>query len=79
MTANCEKPSGRNLKFCELNQTEQIEKLRYELQIALRAISHLGNEVITIKEHQHGSNGEVLISPNRINKAFQPDRTNRLE
>lgn len=76
----CKSETGsvKELKFCELKQDEQIEKLRYELQIALRAISHIGNKIVTLEEHQHNVNGKVLIALGRINRAFQPDRSNHL-
>lgn len=75
VTEETETKISRDLKFCELNQSQQIEKLRYELQIALRAISHLGNKITTIQNHQHNLNGEVLVSPNRIDRVFQSDRS----
>lgn len=78
-TSDCETKSSKAPKFCELNQPEQIEKLRYELQMALRAISYLGNKVVTIQEHQHGANGEVTVHLSRTGRVFEPDRSKFLD
>jgi len=78
-TTECEDKAVRDPKFCELDQAGQIEKLRYELRIALQAISNIGNRVIAIQSHQHNSNGDVLISLNRIDRVFQSDRSRFLD
>lgn len=66
------------LEFHELEQYKQIEKLRYELQIALKSISNMGNRIITLQEHQHSDDGKVLIPFERHNRVFQADRSMRL-
>lgn len=75
----CETKGSKAPKFRELDEYQQIEKLHYELQIALRGIAHIGNKMTTIEKHQHGTNGEVLIDVNRANRAYEQDRSSFLD
>lgn len=51
--------------FEELTEKEQIQRLREELMSAryiYRRVRELEKEINKLKQHQHGLNGEVLVS-----------------
>ena len=51
--------------FEELTEKEQIQRLREELvnmRYVYKRISELEKEINKLKQHQHGVNGEVLVS-----------------
>lgn len=50
--------------FEEFTQEEQIFKLRYELQIALRTIARIGDSLSVLKKHEHSGKGNVLVDIN---------------
>jgi len=57
--------TGASKSFEELTEKEQIQRLREELISArymYRRIYELEKEVNKLKQHQHGVNGEVLVS-----------------
>jgi len=61
------RPSAQAIvkSFEELTEKEQIQRLREELVSArymYKRISELEKEINKLKHHQHGVNGEVLVS-----------------
>lgn len=78
--AGCdEKSISRVQTFDELSMNEQIQKLRYELQCAARAISRIGNESAKLRRHEHGSNGNVVIEIADGGREFTADRSEFLK
>ena len=76
--ATCEK-ALTVLMFDDLSTDEQIQKLRYELQCAARAISRIGNESAMLRKHEHGNKGNVVVGIESGSREFTCDRSEFLK